>query len=294
MRKGIIRDYYQLAKPGIIYGNLLTTVAAFFFATRWLFFFFGPHIIPLFFGTVVGISLVIGSACVFNNFLDKDIDADMSRTKDRALVTGMISNRNAIIYAYILGIIGFGVLLLFVNILTTAIAFFGFFMYVVVYTYAKRKTYWGALIGTIPGAVPIVVGYTAVTNRFDLTAFVLFFILIFWQMPHFYAIAIRRLDEYNAAGIPVFPAKKGVETTKWHILLFIIMYVTATVLLAITASLGYTYLILVLFFGAAWLVLAVKGFKTLDNEKWAKRLFLFSLIILLMFSLLIAVAPLLP
>jgi protoheme IX farnesyltransferase len=292
MKKGTIRNYYKLAKPGIIYGNVLTTVAAFLFATRWHF--HGVHTLYLFLATVVGISFVIGSACVFNNYFDMDIDAKMSRTKDRALVTGIISVRSAIIYAYILGIIGFALLLLYVNILTSVIALFGFIMYVVVYGYAKRKTHWGAVIGSIPGAVPIVVGYTAVTNQLDLTALTLFFVLVFWQMPHFYAIAIRRLDEYTAAGIPVLPAKKGIRETKIHILLYIIAYLASVWLLAFFGHLGYVYLVVVLLFAARWIMLAFGLLSTSDNQKAAKRLFIFSLIVLLTFSVAIAVGPLLP
>lgn len=290
MQKATIKDFYKLAKPGIIYGNVLTTVAAFIFATRGGF--YGLEEVQLFFATVVGISLVIGSACVFNNYRDKDIDKKMSRTKNRALVTGVISVRTALIYATILGLAGFGLLFAYVNVLTAILALFGFVMYVVVYGYAKRVTEWGALIGTIPGAVPIVVGYTAVTNQFDLVALTLFLILVFWQMPHFYAIAIRRHDEYKEAGIPVFPAKKGVHTTKLHMLFFTIMYATATVVLAIFAELGYTYLTVVAVSGFIWIGLCLQGFKTSDSEKWAKRFFLSSLVMLLLFSVLLAVAPL--
>jgi protoheme IX farnesyltransferase len=167
-------------------------------------------------------------------------------------------------------------------------------MYVVVYGYAKRKTHWGAVIGSIPGAVPIVVGYTAVTNQLDLTALTLFFVLVFWQMPHFYAIAIRRLDEYTAAGIPVLPAKKGIRETKIHILLYIIAYLASVWLLAFFGHLGYVYLVVVLLFAARWIMLAFGLLSTSDNQKAAKRLFIFSLIVLLTFSVAIAVGPLLP
>lgn len=298
----MIKEYYKLAKPGIIYGNLLTAVASFLFAVgmqahgihsghfdfRW----------TLFLATAFGISFVIGSACVFNNYLDRDIDRKMKRTSTRALVTGKISVRNALIYGTILGILGLVLLFLYVNILTSLIALFGFFSYVVLYGIAKRGSEWGALVGTLPGAVPIVVGYTAVVNHLDLLALILFLVLACWQMPHFYAIAIYRLDEYREAGIPVFPAKRGMRTTKIHILFFVIAYLLATLSLWILGFAGYVYLASILIFGAIWLWRAVQGFKvradSTADTKWAKKLFLFSLIVLVSFCVTLAIAPLLP
>src|SRR5579872_2970145 len=182
------RDYYKLTKPGIVYGNVFTTIAAFLFAIRWRFESFQS--IELFLATVFGISFVIGSACVFNNYLDRDIDKRMERTQKRALVTGAISTRSALMYGTILGLVGFILLGVFVNVLTALIALVGFIFYVILYGIAKRGSHWGAVVGSVSGAVPIVVGYTAVTNQLDLTALILFLVLVFWQMPHFYAIAI--------------------------------------------------------------------------------------------------------
>ena len=225
----------------------------------------------------------------------------MSRTSTRALVTGKVSVRNALIYGSILGLLGFAILYLCVNTLSAVLALIGFVSYVIVYSYAKKKTHWGAALGTIPGAVPIVVGYTAVTNQLDLTALILFLVLVFWQMPHFYAIAIRRFDEYAKAGIPVFPAKKGVQATKIHILIYILAYLAATVSLW---SYGFAsqifsdfYLASVLIFGLLWLWLAVQGFKSKTPESdvvWAKKLFFCSLIVLVTFCVTIGIAPLVP
>ena len=289
-----IKEYYRLAKPGIVYGNILTTVAAFCFATH------GHYsvllVVPAL-GTFFGLSLVIASASVFNNYFDRDIDAKMERTQKRALVIGSISIRNALIYGVILGVIGFGLLLVLVNILSAIIALVGFISYVFIYTFAKRKTSWGALLGTVPGAVPMVVGYTAVTNHMDLAALILFLVLIFWQMPHFYAIALRRLREYQKADIPVFPSKYGTHTTKVHILCYVIAYFIATVSLWAFGFAGYVYLISVVVFGGIWAWKAWQGFASKSEEAdavWAKKLFLFSLIVLLTFCATIAVAPFVP
>ncbi len=289
-----IKEYYRLAKPGIVYGNIFTTIAAFFFATH------GNYSVLLVVPglcTFVGLSLVIASASVFNNYFDRGIDAKMERTRTRALVTGSISVRNACMYGTVLGLAGLALLVLYVNILSACIALFGFISYVFIYTFAKRKTAWGALIGTVPGAVPIVVGYTAVTNHLDLAALILFLVLIFWQMPHFYAIALRRMKEYEKAEIPVFPLLHGARATKVHILLYIIAYLLATLSLWLYGFAGYIYVASVLVFGVIWLWKGTQGFasKTAETDAvWAKKLFLFSLIVLVTFSLAIAITPLFP
>ena len=281
------------------------TVAAFLFVFPWQHGHSGPSSyfnFVLFFATIIGISFVIGSACVFNNYLDRDIDRKMQRTQGRALVTGVISVQNALIYGTALGLIGLALLYFYVNPLTTGLALSGFIFYVLIYGIAKRKSHWGAVIGSVPGAVPIVVGYTAVANRLDLTALILFAVLVFWQMPHFYAIAMYRLDEYKSAGIPVLPAQKGMRAAKIHIIGYILAYIVATSLLWVFGYAGYFYLASILLFGFAWLWRGLQGFKVpndrkseiMTDEKWARKLFLFSLIVLVSFCITIAIAPFLP
>jgi protoheme IX farnesyltransferase len=284
----MIRQYYLLAKPGIIYGNLITTVAAFLFASRW-------HFSPLFFlATVVGVGLVIGSGCVFNNYIDRDIDGKMARTRDRALVLGSISSHDAIAYGILLGILGFFLLISSVNILTAAVVLFGLIFYVFFYTVSKRISHWGTVVGSISGAVPIVAGYTAVTNTLDSVSFVLFLILILWQMPHFYAIAIYRLEDYMNAGIPVLPAQKGLKMTKVYIVCYVIAFIAAASSLTILGHAGFMYLAVVLLFGLSWLLRALEGFKTMDDGAWARKLFLFSIVVMVTFSIALSVAPLVP
>lgn len=293
--KASFKDYYQLAKPGIVYGNIITTVAAFLFATRWHF--FGAETLWLFLATIIGVSLVIASGCVLNNYLDKEIDAKMERTRMRALVVGRISDVNAIIYAVVLGVLGIAVLEIFVNMLTAGIALIGIVMYIIIYGAAKRGSSWGAVVGSFAGAVPIVIGYTAVTNQFDIVAILLFLILVAWQMPHFYAIAIYRLDEYMTAGIPVLPAVKGIRRTKVSIISYIVAYILAVSLLFIIGATGYTYLFLVLLVGITWFLLALHGFRLktyFEEAKWARQVFLASLIVLITFSMTLALAPLFP
>lgn len=283
----MFKRYYDLAKPSMVYGNIITTLAAFLFASRW-------HVNPiLLVMTIVGLALVIASACVFNNYIDRKIDAKMERTKGRALVVGTISNRAALRYATVLGVIGFSLLIFEVNFLSASVAGIGFFFYVFLYSYAKRAAHWGTLVGSVSGAVPILVGYTAVTDRIDATGTVLFLVLVVWQMPHFYAIAMNRLTDYRAADIPVLPIEKGARVTKITIVVYIVLFLLAVGALGIVAHTGYVFLLVVGCTGLWWLAKGARGFTAADDKKWAKNAFLFSLITLLIFSVMLSISPLL-
>lgn len=284
----ILNRYYLLTKPGIIYGNSLSVIAGFFLASR------GSFNLLLFLATLIGLGLVMASGCVFNNYIDRDIDEKMERTKKRALVTKKVSVKNALIFGAILGLLGFGLLYFLTNVLTSFIAFLGFFFYVIVYTFSKRKTVYSTLLGSISGAVPPVVGYTAVTNHFDFAALLLFMILVIWQMPHFYAIAIFRMKEYAAAGIPVLPIEKGIPMTKVHMLVYIFAFVVVTALFSFYGYTGTIFLICMTILGFIWLGLAIRGFTTANTIQWARQLFFFSLIILLAVSLLLSIDHFLP
>lgn len=278
-----IKNYYHLAKPGIIYGNLFTAVAGFLFASE-------GHIDGLrLIALAAGIAGVIGAACVLNNIIDRGIDKKMVRTKKRALVTGDISVPAAIICAVTLGVIGFWLLVMYTNLLTVALGAAALFLYVVVYGIAKRKTVYGTLIGAIPGAIPPVAGYIAVTNQLDGAAWLLFFILLAWQMPHFYAIAIYRRDDYKAADIPVWPLKKGIESTKLQMLAFIICFIALTMLLTALGYTGVGFAVVMLLMGFLWVRKARQGARTKDDNAWARGMFVFSLKVLLVFCFLLAV-----
>ena len=282
----MMKRFYGLAKPGIIYGNLITTVAAFLFASR-------LHIDALLLlATVAGLGLVIGSACVFNNYIDRFIDARMERTRLRALVTGSISHRAALLYGVFLGILGFGTLASGTNLRVVIAAAIGFVFYVVCYSIAKRAGYWGTLVGSVSGAMPIVVGYVAVAGRFDSTALTLFLILALWQMPHFYAIALRREDDYRSAGIPVLPVAKGIPITKRSIVLYIAVFALAAETLALSGRAGIAYAAVVAIACLWWIARAVSPVRGSDDARWARRVFLASLVALLAFCAALALSPL--
>ena len=239
--------------------------------------------------TLVGLSLIIASGCVFNNIYDKDIDAKMQRTKNRAMVTGAVSKRAAAIFGAILIVLGVVCLSLFSTLYSLVTALLGFFVYTLVYTPLKSKTVYATLIGAVAGATPPVVGYTAVTGKFDLGALVLFLILVLWQMPHFYAIGIYRLADYKAANIPILPVKQGIKKTKIQILIYIAAFVIAALALTYFKLAGLIYLLVMLILGLVWLGLAIKGFKTADDTVWAKKMFRYSLIVITLFCVIIPI-----
>ncbi len=268
----MFRSYYSLIKPGIIRGNLLTVSAGFFLAAQ------GKVNFILLLAVLFGSSLLIASACIFNNYLDRDIDKHMERTRQRALVTGSISGKNALIFGTVLGLLGVVVLAVYTNTTTLYVGLFGFLAYVVLYGYYKRLSVHGTLIGTISGAVPPVAGYTAVTDRLDVAAVILFTILVFWQMPHFYAIALYRYKDYKAASIPVMPVKTSLSTTRAHIMFYILGFTIASAMLVPFGGAGYGYLAVALILGLSWFSYGLRDPKRLDYGRWGRQMFLFSLI----------------
>lgn len=270
----MIKDYYQLTKPGIIYGNAITAAAGFFLASK------GQIDIVLLIMMLLGLSLIIGGACVLNNVFDIDIDGRMERTKNRALVRGVISKRSSIIFGVVLLVFGILVFLLNTYHLALITALVGSFVYLVLYTPLKRKTVFSTAIGSISGATPPVVGYTAVTGKFDLGALILLLILATWQMAHFYSIGIYRLQDYMSAGLPVLPVKKGTRFTKINILFFILLFIAAASLLTVVHYTGYVYFSMAVLLGLYWFFYGVRGLKVLDDVTWAKRMFRISLLVL--------------
>ena len=210
--------------------------------------------------TLSGIALVIASACVFNNYTDRSIDRNMDRTKKRALVSGKISTTAALIYGSVLGIVGFIWLYLFTNNLVVLLGLIAFVDYLVFYAISKRLSVHGTIVGSISGAMPIIAGYCSARGHFDSGAFILFLILVFWQMPHFYSIAMFRIKDYGAAKLPVLPVKKGVKVAKIYILGYVLIFMLACVSLSIYGYSGAIYLICMTILSLNWLKLAWQGF----------------------------------
>lgn len=194
-----VSTYYHLTKPGLVRGNVFAGVAGFFLGSLGI-----TVNVPLLCAMTLGLACVIASGCVLNNYFDREMDAKMERTKNRALPMGHVSERSAVLYGVVLGLLGGAVLVFFTTPLAFAAAFVGWFSYVWLYTPLKPRTPYALFVGAVAGAVPPVVGYTAVTNTFDVYAALLFVGLYLWQLPHFISIAVFRYHEYTAAGVPLF------------------------------------------------------------------------------------------
>jgi protoheme IX farnesyltransferase len=267
-----LKHFIQITKPGIIFGNVLSVAGGFFLASK------GHVDIGLFLAAVIGTSLVVASGCVFNNCIDRDIDVKMERTKNRVLVQGLVSVKLALIYATVLGILGVGLLYTRANALAALFAVIGFVIYVGFYSlYLKRKSVHGTLVGSLSGAMPPVIGYVAVSNSFDLAALTLLVMFSLWQMPHSYAIAIFRFNDYRAASIPVLPVKRGIRVAKRHILIYILAFLLATLMLTFGGYAGLNYLAVAAAMGMYWLYMAWTGYKAKDDTVWARKLFVFSI-----------------
>lgn len=267
-------NYYLLTKPGIVFGNLFTLAAGFILGSR------GEINIPLFFYTLAGLAFVMASACVFNNYIDRASDSKMERTKNRALVSGAISANKALLYGTLLGLIGGVILFTLTNGLAFTIAVFGFFVYVILYSFWKGRTVYGTAIGSIAGAVPPVVGYCAASGHLDAAAWILFAMLVLWQMPHFFAIALYHLEDYSKAGIPVLPLVHGILRTKIHMLIYIVLFIPVAMLLSYFNYTGQIFMWASLILGGIWLLMAIKGFNSEDSVLWGKQMFRFSLLLI--------------
>lgn len=267
-------NYYLLTKPGIIFGNLMAFAAGFILGGH------GEFDIRLFLLALLGLACIMASGCVCNNYIDKEADSKMARTKQRPLVQGTISDKNALLFAAALFAAGSILLVMGVNWLSFILTCIGFFAYVVLYSMWKGKTVYGTAIGSISGAIPPVVGYCAASNQLDLPAFLLFMILVLWQMPHFFAIALLHLDDYSKAGIPVLPLVKGVQRTKIHMAAYITGFILAVALLTWWGYLGQVFLWTTGLLGLGWLLLCLTGFRDVSDKKYGKQMFAYSLIVM--------------
>ncbi|MFC0179699.1 heme o synthase [Thorsellia kenyensis] len=294
----MLKAYIQLTKPGIIFGNLIAVFGGFFLATREAY----PFL--LFFWSILGVALIIAGGCVANNLIDRDIDALMKRTSMRATVTGEISLIAGSFYSVILTIAGLLVLFYFVNPLSGLLGLLGLLVYVGFYSlYFKRNSIYGTLIGSVSGAVPPVIGYVAVTNHFDLSALILLLMFSVWQMPHAYAIALNRFEDYKVAKIPVLPHVKGLKRTQVECLIYCFIFLLLSTALGLIEQkrLAYTFVAFIL--SVYWLFLAFKLFKipssnttfqdqmplTLCYQRASKKLFYFSIILITLSSLAMAI-----
>lgn len=260
-----------LTKPGIIRLNAFAAFGGFWVASKWEI----DWLLLLY--MLIGSSLTMASACVINNYWDRDLDARMERTKNRPLPQGRLSPSVALAFGVALGIAGLAVLFFLVNPLVGWLGVLGWFVYVVIYTFwLKRTSVWNTSVGGISGAMPPVIGYCAVEGQVDAGAWILFALLFLWQPPHFWSLAIRRVEEYRAAGFTMLPVVKGIKRTKLQMIPYTLLLIPAGILLFAFGYVGYIFLVVSVVFGAVWFIQTVQGLKAEDTEKWARTNFLLS------------------
>lgn len=275
--------YLRLVKPGIVTGNLISTAGGFLLGAR------GAVDVRLLAAAIAGVALVVAGGCVFNNVIDRDIDALMSRTAGRPMVTGEVGVATATAYGAALSAAGLLLLTLIAGRLAAAVAAAGLLIYVGPYSlWFKRRSPVGVIVGSFAGATPPVIGYVAATGRLDGAAALLFLMFALWQIPHSDAIAIVRRADYAAAGVPVHPVRHGVAATKLRIVLVIAAFGLASVLLPLAGFAGGAYLGAAVLCGTGWLAVALSGMAA-DDGRWARRIFFASLCCLLILCLMMAV-----
>ena len=266
----------QLTKPGIIFGNMASVLGGYFLAST------GQSVSGLHLAaTVVGTALVIACGCVINNCIDRDIDRRMVRTCHRALAIRAVSIGTAMCYAIVLGLIGFGLLWIATNVVAFAAATAGLVIYAGIYTcLMKRRSHWGTLVGSLSGAMPPVIGYCAVSGRFDFTALLLVAMFCFWQMPHSHAITVMRHEDFRAAGLPTLTPLQA----RRQILLYLMAFLISALALGWAASLNTVYVLLVVLFGGYWFYLAWQQPRAGTTQMWARRIFTVSIFLILILN----------
>ena len=252
-------QYLALCKPRVVVLIVFTAVVGMFLAVPgW------PPLIASLAGTL-GIGLAASSAAAINHLLDRRIDAKMKRTKHPPLASGQLTERNVLIFALSLGLLGMVILVTGANTLTAILTFMSLIGYAIVYTaWLKRATPQNIVIGGAAGAAPPVLGWTAVTGSLDPQALLLFLIIFVWTPPHFWALAIYRKEEYALVDIPMLPVTHGAAYTRLHILLYTILLVIVTTLPYLTGMSGLVYLAGVTVLNAGFMWYALRMMRSKD------------------------------
>lgn len=229
----MLRDYYELTKPKMVRANVFIAAMVYLFASHWQIDWAALALL------LFGLTFTIAGGCVLNNIYDKDIDAKMSRTKDRAMAAGHINPNTAMVFGAFLVALGIK-LLWFINAPTAIAGLVGAITYVFLYTPLKHKSGMAVYVGAIAGATPPLIGYTAATGAIDMLAWLLFAFMFLWQVPHFFAISRYRYDEYAAAGIPLLVARPKGETERMQARkLFLGSLIFLVLAFGMLASIGY-------------------------------------------------------
>ena len=279
----MFKKYYNLTKPKVVLLIMFTAVVGMLLA--------GVETVPLSqtLAAIVGIALAAASGAAINHWVDQKIDMIMERTKDRPLPHGDLSSTQALTFALSLAVISMILLVVWVNNLTAILTFISLMGYAVVYTvFLKRATPQNIVLGGAAGAAPPLLGWVAITGTVNTEAILLFLIIFIWTPPHFWALAIRRKDEYAKAGIPMLPVTHGVKYTKLLILLYSLMLFSVSLMPFVIKMSGLIYLIAAIILGLGFIVFAWKLYVDEKNE-YAMKTFSYSILYLsLIFLFLLA------
>lgn len=270
--KPTIADFLTLCKVKVVTLIMLTAVVGMFLAVPGL----PPmHLVVL---ASIGIALASSSAAVFNHVIDQKIDNEMARTHRRPLPEGKITSKTALIFGIVMGVVGIGVLVIGVNMLTAVLTLLALIGYAVFYTmYLKRATPQNIVIGGAAGAAPPLLGWTAITNSIELGALLLFLIIFIWTPPHFWALAIHRKKEYAKVNIPMLPVTHGHYFTRIQILLYTVLLVVITVIPYLVGMSGLIYLVGAMLLGVGFLYFAIQMLRLPEDKRLPMKTFGYSI-----------------
>ncbi|EKN71729.1 protoheme IX farnesyltransferase [Neobacillus bataviensis LMG 21833] len=282
----LFADIRALFKAPVLIANVLPVFTGFWLALYFTGASFNDYW-DVFFLTLIGSTLVMAGALVINNWYDVDIDTVMDRTKKRPTVTGHFSLKMVLTLGISLSVIGF-ILLLFTTVEAAIYGFVGWFTYVILYTmWSKRRYTLNTVIGSVSGAVTPLIGWTAIESGFHIIPIMLALILFIFQMPHTFAIAIKKYDEYKAAGVAMLPVVYGLPMTKRQMAVYVACLLPLPFYLG---SLGTSFVVLATLLNVGWLAVSIYGFFTKNDLKWAHVIFLYSVnYITIMFLMMIIV-----
>lgn len=283
------KELQQIIKMGLVQGNLIPA-----FAGAWLAVVMSNHSflssIPQILLMLIGSTLIMGGACALNNYYDQDIDRIMPSKQNRPTVNDRISDKNLLILSFGMMLVGEACLFL-LNVPSGVLGLIGIVGYVSYYSiWSKRHTTWNTVIGSFPGAVPPLIGWVAIDGNISLIAIALFLVVFCWQPIHFYALAIKRSDEYSLANIPMLPSVKGFKRTRISMFIWLVFLLPLPFLLS---SLGTTFVVLATLLNLGWLYVGLTSFKKeTDQTKWVTKMFIYSLNYLVVFFVLVVVISL--
>ena len=267
-----LNDFLKLCKLKVVALIMLTAVVGMLLATEGL-----PPLDLMILGSI-GIALASCSAAVFNHVVDQRIDNIMSRTKNRPMPEGKVNSKQAVTFGVIIGVIGLGILAIWVNMLTAVLTFFALIGYAVIYTmYLKRATPQNIVIGGAAGAAPPVLGWAAITNTVELDAMLLFLIVFIWTPPHFWALAIHRHKEYAKVDVPMLPVTHGLPFTRLQILLYTVILFIVTLMPYLIGMSSLIYLIGAVLLGFGFLYYAIQMMRHPDDMELPMKTFGFSI-----------------